>query len=202
MLLCTGILMLFSMANVGLPGTSGFVGKFLVLMGAIRVNFWIGAAAALSLILSAAYTLWMYKRVMFGAIKNERVASLRDLGKREFVLFGAMAVLVLSIGLHPKTFTDLYRCDRPVGRKLLVGGARFVAARGRRRAVLQRESEDRHGTRAGLILLRHRAGRGGLRSSETNGEVTHFPVVFSWARVCALRARLCSYIAASASEIA
>jgi NADH-quinone oxidoreductase subunit M len=98
--------MLFSMANVGLPGTSGFVGEFLVLMGVIRVNFWIGATAALSLILSAAYTLWMYKRVMFGAVRNERVARLRDLGKREFVLFGAMAVLVLGIGVHPKTFTD------------------------------------------------------------------------------------------------
>jgi NADH-quinone oxidoreductase subunit M len=98
--------MLFSMANVGLPGTSGFVGEFLVLMGAIRVNFWIGAAAATSLILSAAYTLWMVKRVIFGAVKHERVANLRDLGKREFALFGAMAVLVLAIGVHPKTFTD------------------------------------------------------------------------------------------------
>ncbi|SAK68623.1 proton-translocating NADH-quinone oxidoreductase subunit M [Caballeronia catudaia] len=98
--------MLFSMANVGLPGTSGFVGEFLVLMGAIRVNFWIGAAAASSLILSAAYTLWMVKRVIFGAVKNDRVAMLRDLGKREFALFGAMAVLVLAIGVHPKTFTD------------------------------------------------------------------------------------------------
>jgi NADH-quinone oxidoreductase subunit M len=98
--------MLFSMANVGLPGTSGFVGEFLVLMGAIRFNFWVGAAAALSLILSAAYTLWMYKRVMFGAVKNDRVAKLRDIGRREFVLFGAIAVLVLAIGVHPKTFTD------------------------------------------------------------------------------------------------
>jgi NADH-quinone oxidoreductase subunit M len=98
--------MLFSMANVGLPGTSGFVGEFLVLMGAIRLNFWIGAAAASSLILSAAYTLWMVKRVIFGAVKNERVAGLRDLGKRELALFGAMAVLVLGIGVHPKTFTD------------------------------------------------------------------------------------------------
>jgi NADH-quinone oxidoreductase subunit M len=98
--------MLFSMANVGLPGTSGFVGEFLVLMGAIRFNFWVGATAALTLILSAAYTLWMYKRVMFGAIKNTRVSNLRDLGRREFVLLGAMAVLVLAIGVRPKAFTD------------------------------------------------------------------------------------------------
>ena len=98
--------MLFSMANIGLPGTSGFVGEFMVLMGAIRFNFWIGAIAASTLVLSAAYTLWMYKRVIFGAIANARVAKLQDLGKREFVLLGAMALLVLAIGLDPKPFTD------------------------------------------------------------------------------------------------
>jgi NADH-quinone oxidoreductase subunit M len=98
--------MLFSMANIGLPGTSGFVGEFMVLMGAIRFNFWIGAIAASTLVLSAAYTLWMYKRVIFGAIANARVAKLQDLGKREFVLLGAMALLVLAIGINPKPFTD------------------------------------------------------------------------------------------------
>jgi NADH-quinone oxidoreductase subunit M len=98
--------MLFSMANIGLPGTSGFVGEFMVLMGAIRFNFWIGAIAATTLVLSAAYTLWMYKRVIFGAIANARVAKLQDLGKREFVLLGAMALLVLAIGVNPKPFTD------------------------------------------------------------------------------------------------
>jgi NADH-quinone oxidoreductase subunit M len=98
--------MLFSMANVGLPGTAGFVGEFMVLMGAVGFNFWIGALAALTLILSACYTLWMYKRVIFGAIANARVAKLSDVGKREFVLLGAMAVLVLGIGLYPKPFTD------------------------------------------------------------------------------------------------
>ncbi len=99
-------MMLFSMANVGLPGTSGFVGEFMVLMGAIQFNFWIGAIAALTMILSAAYTLWMYKRVVFGAVANARVAKLADLGKREFALLGAMAVLVLAIGIYPKPFTD------------------------------------------------------------------------------------------------
>jgi len=98
--------MLFSMANIGLPGTSGFVGEFMVLMGAIRFNFWIGALAATTLMLSAAYTLWMYKRVIFGAIANARVSKLKDLGKREFVLLGAMSLLVLAIGLDPKPFTD------------------------------------------------------------------------------------------------
>jgi len=76
------------------------------LMGAIRFNFWIGAIAATTLVLSAAYTLWMYKRVIFGAIANARVAKLQDLGKREFVLLGAMALLVLAIGVNPKPFTD------------------------------------------------------------------------------------------------
>jgi NADH-quinone oxidoreductase subunit M len=98
--------MLFSMANVGLPGTAGFVGEFMVLMGAVGFNFWIGALAALTLILSACYTLWMYKRVIFGAIANVRVAKLSDVSKREFVLLGAMAVLVLGIGIYPKPFTN------------------------------------------------------------------------------------------------
>jgi NADH-quinone oxidoreductase subunit M len=101
-----GFMMLFSMANFGLPGTSGFVGEFMVLMGAIQFNFWIGAMAALTLILSAAYTLWMLKRVVFGAIANPGVAKLADVSKREFALLGAIAVLVLAIGIHPKPFTD------------------------------------------------------------------------------------------------
>jgi NADH-quinone oxidoreductase subunit M len=113
--------MLFSMANVGLPGTSGFVGEFMVLMGAIRFNFWIGALAALTLILSASYTLWMYKRVVFGAIANASVAKLADLGKREFVLLGALTVLVLAIGIDPKPFTDAI--DPSVG-NLLTQAAR------------------------------------------------------------------------------
>jgi NADH-quinone oxidoreductase subunit M len=99
--------MLFSMANVGLPGTSGFVGEFMVIMGAIKFNFWIGALAAVTLILSAAYTLSMYKRTMFGTVANDKVAKLVDIGKREFVVLGSMAVLVLFIGVFPRPFTDL-----------------------------------------------------------------------------------------------
>ncbi len=98
--------MLFSMANVGMPGTSGFVGEFLVLMGAIKVDFWMGALASLTLVLSAAYTLWMYKRVIFGRVGNARVASLMDVSRREFALLGAMAVMVLGIGVDPKLLTD------------------------------------------------------------------------------------------------
>jgi NADH-quinone oxidoreductase subunit M len=98
--------MLFSMANLGLPGTAGFVGEFMILLDAIRFNFWIGALAASTLVLSAAYTLWMYKRVVFGAIANATVAKLADLGRREFVLLGVMALLVLTIGVDPKLFTN------------------------------------------------------------------------------------------------
>jgi NADH-quinone oxidoreductase subunit M len=78
----------------------------MVLMGAVHFNFWIGALAALTLILSAAYTLWMYKRVVFGSVRNSRVAQLNDVGKREFALLGAMAVIALAIGIYPKPFTD------------------------------------------------------------------------------------------------
>jgi NADH-quinone oxidoreductase subunit M len=98
--------MLFAMANIGLPGTSGFVGEFMVIMGAIQFNFWIGALAALTLILSASYTLWMYKRTIYGAIRNQRVARLIDLNRRESGMLGALAVLVLVVGIYPKPLTD------------------------------------------------------------------------------------------------
>jgi NADH-quinone oxidoreductase subunit M len=94
------------MANVGLPGTSGFVGEFMVIMGAIRVNFWIGAIAALTLILSASYTLWMVKRVVFGKIASPRIAKLADLSRREIVMFASLALIVLMVGVDPKPFTD------------------------------------------------------------------------------------------------
>ncbi|MEW5879294.1 MAG: NADH-quinone oxidoreductase subunit M [Pseudomonadota bacterium] len=101
------LMMLFAMANSGLPATSGFVGEFMVILGAVKHNFWIGAAAALTLILGAAYTLWMYKRVIFGAVANERVAALTDLNAREFIVLGLLAVAVLALGVYPKPFTDL-----------------------------------------------------------------------------------------------
>jgi len=101
------LFLLFSMANSGLPATSGFVGEFMVILGAVRYNFWIGAIAATTLILGAAYSLWMYKRVMFGAVANDEVARLKDVDRREFWMLVAMAVLVLYMGIHPKPFTDL-----------------------------------------------------------------------------------------------
>jgi NADH-quinone oxidoreductase subunit M len=98
--------MLFAMANCGLPGTSGFVGEFMVILGAVKFNFWIGALAALTLILGAAYTLWMYKRVIFGAVANANVAKLLDIGRREFLILACLAALVLFMGIYPKPFTN------------------------------------------------------------------------------------------------
>jgi NADH-quinone oxidoreductase subunit M len=99
--------MLFAMANCGLPGTSGFVGEFMVILAAVKFNFWIGFLAAFTLILGAAYTLWMYKRVQFGAIANEHVAKLKDINKREFFMLAVLAVFTLYMGLYPKPFTDV-----------------------------------------------------------------------------------------------
>ena len=100
-------MMLFAMANCGLPGTSGFVGEFYVILGAVKYDFWIGMAAASTLILGAAYSLWMYKRVIFGEVANERVAGLTDIGAREFLVLALLAGAVLWMGVYPKPFTDL-----------------------------------------------------------------------------------------------
>jgi NADH-quinone oxidoreductase subunit M len=99
--------MLFAMANSGLPGTSGFVGEFMVILGAIQVNFWYAFFAALTLIFGAAYTLWMYKRVVFGPVANDHVAALTDIGWRESVFLALLAIAVLVMGIYPKPFTDV-----------------------------------------------------------------------------------------------
>jgi len=99
--------MLFSMANAGLPATSGFVGEFLVILAAVKFNFWIAFLAATSLILGAAYTLWMYKRVIYGEIANAHVAALTDIGRREFWLLATLAAAVLFMGIWPKPFLDV-----------------------------------------------------------------------------------------------
>jgi NADH-quinone oxidoreductase subunit M len=95
------------MANAGLPGTSGFVGEFLVVLGAVQFNFWVAFAAATTLILGAAYTLWMYKRVVFGTVGNHHVAQLEDIGAREFAFLGILALCVLAMGLYPFPFTEV-----------------------------------------------------------------------------------------------
>ena len=100
-------MMLFAMANSGLPGTSGFVGEFLVILAAVKANLWLGFLAATTMILGAAYTLWMYKRVIFGAVANAHVAALADLSRREFWLLAVVAVTVLAMGVWPKPFIDV-----------------------------------------------------------------------------------------------
>ncbi|WP_332876848.1 NADH-quinone oxidoreductase subunit M [Massilia sp. S19_KUP03_FR1] len=97
---------LFSMANCGLPATSGFVGEFMVIMGAVQFNFWIGLLAATALILGAAYSLWMVKRVIFGKVANHHVDELTDINKREFFMFALLAIGVMVMGLYPAPFTD------------------------------------------------------------------------------------------------
>jgi NADH-quinone oxidoreductase subunit M len=101
------LMMLFAMANCGLPATSGFVGEFMVIMGAMKANFWLAFAAATTLIFGAAYTLWMYKRVIFGAVANDHVAALKDLNPRETLVLGALAIAVLAMGIWPLPFTEV-----------------------------------------------------------------------------------------------
>ncbi len=100
-------MVLFAMANSGLPGTSGFVGEFMVILAAFQQSPWIGAIAALTLIIGAAYTLWMVKRVMYGEVANANVAALKDLRGHEFLVLALFAAAVLYFGIHPKPLTDL-----------------------------------------------------------------------------------------------
>ncbi|MEY4751290.1 MAG: hypothetical protein RIQ60_3504 [Pseudomonadota bacterium] len=97
----------FGMANCGLPGTAGFIGEWMVILGAVKFNFWIGLLAATALILGAAYTLWMVKRVYFGDVTNHHVRELTDINSREFLMLGLLAVATLVMGLYPKPFTDV-----------------------------------------------------------------------------------------------
>jgi NADH-quinone oxidoreductase subunit M len=101
------LMMLFAMANCGLPATSGFVGEFMVIMGAMQASFWIAFAAATTLVFGAAYTLWMYKRVVFGAVANEHVAALKDLEPRELLVLGLLAAAVLAMGIYPLPLTEV-----------------------------------------------------------------------------------------------
>jgi len=102
-----GFAVFFAMANAGLPGTSGFVGEFMVILAAFQANFWYAFLAATTLILGAAYTLWMVKRVIFGDIANDNVAKLQDINGREFAMLATLAVIVLAIGLWPAPITEV-----------------------------------------------------------------------------------------------
>jgi NADH-quinone oxidoreductase subunit M len=102
-------MVLFAMANAGLPGTSGFVGEFLVILASFRASFWYALLAATTLVLGAAYTLWLVKRVIFGPVGNDHVAALKDLNPREFLVLGALAIGVLALGLYPAPLLDAMR---------------------------------------------------------------------------------------------
>ncbi len=99
--------MLFAMANAGLPATSGFVGEFMVILASVKFNFWVAFAAASTMILGAAYTLWMYKRVVFGAVGNHHVEELTDITSREFLVLALLALGALGMGLYPQPFTEV-----------------------------------------------------------------------------------------------
>ena len=99
--------LLFAMANCGLPGTAGFVGEWMVILGAVKFNFWVGLASATALIFGASYTLWMFKRVYLGPVVNEDVKALKDINAREFLMLSLLAIAVLVMGIYPKPFTDV-----------------------------------------------------------------------------------------------
>jgi NADH-quinone oxidoreductase subunit M len=100
-------MMLFVLANSGLPATSGFVGEFMVIMGAMKFNFWIAFLAATTLVWGAAYSLWLYKRVIYGPVANDHVAALTDIGAREGLILALLALAVLWMGIHPAPFTEI-----------------------------------------------------------------------------------------------
>nr|VFK67813.1 MAG: NADH dehydrogenase subunit M [Candidatus Kentron sp. UNK]VFK69157.1 MAG: NADH dehydrogenase subunit M [Candidatus Kentron sp. UNK] len=121
-------MMLFAMANSGLPGTSGFVGEFMVILASFKAHAWIAFLAAMILILGAAYTLWMYKRVVYGAVANEGVASLKDIDGREFFILAMLAIVVLLFGIWPAPLLDVMgpSVTHLVEHISPVGGAEFV----------------------------------------------------------------------------
>jgi NADH-quinone oxidoreductase subunit M len=100
-------MVLFAMANAGLPGTSGFVGEFMVIIASFKADFWIAFLAATTLVLGAAYTLWLVKRVIFGAVANDDVAALQDLNRREFAVLALLAAAVLIVGVYPAPLADV-----------------------------------------------------------------------------------------------
>jgi NADH-quinone oxidoreductase subunit M len=102
-------MVLFALANAGLPGTSGFVGEFLVILASFKANIWYAFLAGTTLVLGAAYTLWLVKRVIFGAVANDQVAALSDLDAREFLVLGALAAAVLLVGIWPAPLLDVMR---------------------------------------------------------------------------------------------
>ena len=103
----TAFALLFTMANAGLPGTAGFVAEWMVILAAVKTNFWIGLCAAMALILGASYSLWMFKRVYLGPVANDNVKAMPDINAREFLMLALLAIAVLTMGVYPKPFTDV-----------------------------------------------------------------------------------------------
>lgn len=99
--------MLFALANTGLPGTSGFVGEFFVILSSIQANFIVAALAALTMILGASYTLWMYRRVVFGTVQNSGVAALQDIDKKEILIMSLLALMVILLGIWPNSVLEI-----------------------------------------------------------------------------------------------
>lgn len=103
----TAFVVLFAMANSGLPGTSGFVGEFMVILASVKHNFWVAVVAATTLIFGASYTLWMVKRVFYGQVANNKVAALSEINQREFLLLSLLAILTIGLGVYPQAITEM-----------------------------------------------------------------------------------------------
>jgi NADH-quinone oxidoreductase subunit M len=101
------VFLLFTMANVGLPGTSGFVGEFMTLLGTFKVNTWVGTLATLGVILSACYALWLYRKIVFGPLVKPSLAGIRDMGAREMLIFAPLVILTILFGVYPKPVLDM-----------------------------------------------------------------------------------------------
>jgi NADH-quinone oxidoreductase subunit M len=118
------LFVLFAMANSGLPGTSGFVGEFMVILASFQANPWLAIGAGVTLVVGAAYTLWLVKRVVFGAVANDHVAKLKDINAREAVVLGAFAVAVLALGIWPAPLVELMDASiAQLAQQLLAGKA-------------------------------------------------------------------------------
>jgi len=103
--------MVFAMSNVGLPGTSGFVGEFMIILSTLKASFWVTLLAASTLVIGAAYTLWMYKRVFFGPVANEQVAALKEIDKIDITVFILLCVPVFVIGLYPQALLNMFHAS-------------------------------------------------------------------------------------------
>jgi formate hydrogenlyase subunit 3/multisubunit Na+/H+ antiporter MnhD subunit len=151
-------MVLFSMANAGLPATSGFVGEFMVILASFKANFWYAFAAGTTLILGAAYTLWLVKRVIFGPVGNDHVAALTDLNRREFAILAILAVAVLLLGLWPAPLLDVLFSGRGAWIRHAPGHRTHLHVRFK--ATASAEAALLADALRGVERVRHRVARG------------------------------------------